>query len=101
VVIQASAPELVANFRCEIGENPLWHADTQAMIFLDIPPGKVHAYSPAKDASALLAQGRTTGGSTIQEDGSLLLFQDGRISILSLNSDAQNGDARTMTDSMM
>jgi D-xylonolactonase len=70
------------------------------MIFLDIPPGKVHAYSPAKDASALLAQGRTTGGSTIQEDGSLLLFQDGRISILSLNSDAQNGDAREVANGL-
>ena len=81
-------PQLVTDFRCEIGENPLWHPGAKTIVFLDILPGAVHSYNPRKKQSSLLARGRITGGLTLQEDGSLLLFQDGRISILPLNGTA-------------
>jgi D-xylonolactonase len=84
-----NSPELLTEFRCEIGENPLWHADARAIFFLDIPAGAVHSYHPAKKQSGLVNRGRPTGGFTLQEDGSLLLFQDGRISILPLNGVAR------------
>jgi len=31
--------ELVGAIACEIGENPLWHPDVQALFFVDIPAG--------------------------------------------------------------
>lgn len=77
--------ELVASPRCEIGENPLWHRDMARLFFVDIPPGKVYAYNPAKADCSVLGQSRITGGFTLQQDDSLLLFQDGAVASLSLD----------------
>ena len=74
--------ELVAPLVCEIGENPLWHSESKKLFFLDIPAGEVYAYDPSKTTLVLHSRTRVTGGFTIQQDGSLLLFQDGRISLL-------------------
>jgi sugar lactone lactonase YvrE len=79
------AVELVAPLNCEIGENPLWHRDMTRLFFVDIPPGKIYAYDPAEADCRVLGQTRITGGFTIQQDGSLLLFQDGRIATLALD----------------
>jgi D-xylono/L-arabinono-1,4-lactonase len=79
------AVELVAPLNCEIGENPLWHRDITRLVFVDIPQGRVYAYDPAKAECTVLGQTRITGGFTIQQDGSLLLFQDGRIATLALD----------------
>ena len=75
--------ELVAPLACTIGENPLWHAEEEKIYFLDIPAGEVFAYDPAVRQSRVVCRTRVTGGFTIQEDGSLLLFQDGHIALLS------------------
>jgi sugar lactone lactonase YvrE len=77
--------DLVGPLVCEIGENPLWHSESKKLFFLDIPAGEVHAYDPSKTTVALHSRTRVTGGFTIQQDGSLLLFQDGRISLLKLD----------------
>jgi len=77
--------ELVANTNCEIGENPLWHAETKCVFYLDIAAGTVYEYSPSNHACRPFSRGRVTGGMVAQEDGSLLLFQDGGISILGLD----------------
>src|SRR5207244_12305346 len=78
-------PTLLADTRCLIGEGPLWHPDFGHLFFLDIPTGGVYAYNPASGQCRPFSQGRVTGGMTLQEDGSLLLFQDGCISILGLD----------------
>lgn len=72
----------MADFACDIGECPVWVAEQELVVYVDISAGAVHSYDPVRNASATLARGRTTGGLTIQTDGSLLLFQDGHISIL-------------------
>jgi D-xylonolactonase len=79
--------ELVAPLQCEVGENPLWHPEAETLFFLDITKGTIYAYHPASNKSSVFAQTRVTGGFTLQRDGSLLLFQDGRIAILSRNGD--------------
>jgi sugar lactone lactonase YvrE len=79
--------ELVAPLQCEVGENPLWHPEAETLFFLDITKGTIYAYRPASNKSSVFAQTRVTGGFTLQRDGSLLLFQDGRIAILSRNGD--------------
>jgi D-xylonolactonase len=76
------AVELVAPLACEVGENPLWHPQANNLYFLDITKGTVHVYSPAMQNCLVAAQTRITGGFTLQRDGSLLLFQDGRIASL-------------------
>jgi len=80
-----SSIELVAPLKCEIGENPVWHSDVNALFFVDIAAGEVYAYYPAASETKLAGRTRVTGGFTVQQDGSLLLFQDGGISVLSLN----------------
>src|SRR6202043_4214910 len=77
--------ELVAPPQWEVGENPLWHPEAEALFFLDITKGTIYAYHPASNKSSVFAQTRVTGGFTLQRDGSLLLFQDGRIAILTLD----------------
>jgi D-xylonolactonase len=77
--------ELVAELGCDIAENPLWHQEAERLFFLDITPGKIYAYDRSSGTCKVVAQSRITGGFTVQEDGSLLLFQDGRIAVLELD----------------
>ncbi len=79
------SPELVAPLSLQVGENPLWHPEAATLYFVDILGGTIHAYIPATGAYQLVCKTHVTGGFTIQEDGSLLLFQDGRLSVLNLN----------------
>jgi sugar lactone lactonase YvrE len=82
---EQSSVGLVARLNCQIGENPLWHTESGQLFFVDITAGEVHAYDPSTGISTLITKTRVTGGFTIQEDGSLLLFQDGRLSLLNLD----------------
>jgi D-xylono/L-arabinono-1,4-lactonase len=81
--------ELVADFECQVGENPLWHPEVQSLFYVDIPAGTIYAYIPATRSSTPFSKGPVTGGMTLQEDGSLLLFQDGRISVLKMDGRQQ------------
>jgi D-xylono/L-arabinono-1,4-lactonase len=81
----AVEPRLVAAVQCRIGENPLWHPEAKLLFFLDIAAGQVHVYDPATGGCRIFSQGPITGGMTLQDDGNLLLFQDGRVSILGLD----------------
>src|SRR4051812_13873002 len=77
-----NGPKLVADTRCEVGEGPIWHPDLQRLFFLDIPACVIYDLDPSTSVCGVVSQGAPTGGITLQEDGSLLLFQDGRISVL-------------------
>lgn len=81
----APEPRLVAATACEIGENPMWHPDASTLFFLDIAPGVVHAYEPSTGRHREFSRGPVTGGMLLQEDGKMVLLQDGRISILGLD----------------
>lgn len=71
-----SEPELIANYACETGENPLWHPIERRLYWCDIPNGRLFRYDPATGTHEQCYQGRPIGGFTIQSDGSLLLFMD-------------------------
>jgi D-xylonolactonase len=81
--------ECVANIECQVGENPLWHSEAQSLFHVDIPAGNIYSYTPATRSCTLFSNGPVTGGMTLQEDGSLLLFQDGRISVLTMHGQQQ------------
>ncbi|HKQ88163.1 MAG TPA: SMP-30/gluconolactonase/LRE family protein [Candidatus Acidoferrales bacterium] len=74
--------ELIAALDCDTGENPLWCEERRLLLFVDIPRGVIYGYDPASARCDVVTRTRVTGGFTLQEDGSLLLFQDGRIAAL-------------------
>jgi len=67
-------PELIADYRCETGEGPLWHAQEQRLYWCDIPRGRIFRYDPATGQHGLFYEGGIVGGFTVQDDGALLLF---------------------------
>lgn len=69
-------PELIADYACVCGENPLWHADEGRVYWTDIDTGRLFRYSPDTGRHECFFDGGTVGGFTIQTDGSLLLFMD-------------------------
>jgi len=95
----SATPRIAVDVRCELGENPLWHAGDACLYWTDIPAGRVYrsaitsnppAHAPA-DADAVAStseavpvfEGAVVGGFTLQTDGALLLFMaDGRIARL-------------------
>ncbi len=69
-------PELIADYRCVVGEGPLWHPIEKKVYWTDIGTGRMFRYDPATGKHEQFYSGRPVGGYTIQADGSLLLFMD-------------------------
>ena len=69
-------PELIADYRCETGEGPLWHPMEKRLYWADIPAGRIFRYDPATGHHEQCYEGDIVGGFTIQTDGCLLLFMD-------------------------
>ncbi len=67
-------PELIADYRCETGEGPLWHPMEKRLYWADIPRGRLFRYDPATGEHEQFYEGEVVGGFTIQADGALLLF---------------------------
>jgi D-xylono/L-arabinono-1,4-lactonase len=66
---------ICADYPCNTGEGPLWHADERRVYWVDIPPGRLYRYDPATgEHEQCFEADRPLGGYTIQEDGSLILF---------------------------
>ena len=70
-------PELIADYQCECGENPLWHPLEKRLYWEDIPKGRLFRYDPATGKHEMCHEGGVIGGFTIQPDGALLLFMAG------------------------
>ncbi|HZT44189.1 MAG TPA: SMP-30/gluconolactonase/LRE family protein [Chthonomonadaceae bacterium] len=86
-------PELIADYACVVGENPLWHPGEQRLYWTDIDTGRLFWYEPASGKHQALDMGRKVGGFTIQADGALLLFMDrGTVQIW------RNGQGRTIVE---
>ncbi len=69
-------PELIADYACETGENPLWHPLEKRLYWTDIPNGRLFRYDPDSGHHEQIYQGRPVGGFTFEADGGLLLFRD-------------------------
>jgi len=73
---EQTQPECIADYACEIGENPLWHPIEKCLYWCDIPAGRLFRFDPSTGRHEQCHEGRPVGGFTIQSDGSLLLFMD-------------------------
>ncbi len=90
--------ERVADCRTHTGEGPLWHPDEDRLYWVDIPNGDLFRYDPATGENERAYATDTLGGFTIQDDGSLLLFEDGgRISRWDPDAD---GETTTVVDAI-
>ncbi len=69
-------PELIADYACETGENPLWHPLEKRLYWTDIPNGRLFRYDPDSGHHEQIYEGRPVGGFTFEADGGLLLFRD-------------------------
>ncbi len=70
--------ELIADYECDTGENPLWHPLERCLYWVDIPRGRLFRYDPASGQHEQCFQSAMPiGGFTIQADGALLLFMAG------------------------
>lgn len=67
-------PELIADYACETGEGPLWHATEERVYWCDIPKGRMFRYDPASGKHEQFYEGEVVGGFTIQANGDLLFF---------------------------
>jgi len=66
--------ELVAPIGCQIGENPLWHPEREALFFLDILAGVVYLYAPSTKDCRVFSQGRVrVEGAAVQTLGGIVL----------------------------
>ena len=74
--------ELVVELNSDLLEGPIWHPDLCELLFADLLIGVVHGWSPKTGQRRVVSKGPVVGGSTIHEDGRVLLFQDGRISLM-------------------
>ncbi len=73
-------PTRIADTHCHTGEGPLWHPDEERVYWLDIPNGILYRYDPETGVHEQCYETSAIGGFTVQDDGSLLLFEDrGRV----------------------
>jgi sugar lactone lactonase YvrE len=75
-MMHSSKLELVADYSCNISENPLWHPTEKKLYWTDIPTGRLFRYDPATSHHEQIYTGRPVGGFTFDADGGLLLFMD-------------------------
>jgi D-xylonolactonase len=66
--------EVVCDYACDVGENPLWHPTEKRLYWCDILTGRMFRYEPSNGRHEQFYQGETVGGFTIEPDGALLLF---------------------------
>ena len=68
-------PELIINYECECGENPLWHPLEKRLYWVDIIKGRIFRFDPLSGKHEMCYEDVPVGGFTIQKDGALLLFR--------------------------
>jgi D-xylonolactonase len=75
--------ELIANYHCQVGENPLWDEREGRLYWADIESGRLFRVDHRSGEHECFYRAPTMiGGFTFQVDGSLLLFEVDRIAIL-------------------
>src|SRR3954468_8386591 len=76
--------EAVANYRCKVGENPLWNEREGRLYWVDIETGRLFRSDHGSGEHECFFRGEgMIGGFSFQADGGMLLFEVDRIATLS------------------
>ena len=54
--------EMIADFKCRVGEGPVWDPKRQILNWTDIQTGRLFEYDPVTGASRKIYQGEYIGG---------------------------------------
>ncbi|HKO48161.1 MAG TPA: SMP-30/gluconolactonase/LRE family protein [Polyangiaceae bacterium] len=88
--------EPVANYQCQVGENPLWNEREGRLYWADIDSGRLFRVDHQSGEHECFHRGpEKIGAFTFQEDGSLLLFEVDRIAVLE-----QGGQRRVIREQL-
>lgn len=75
--------ELIANYHCACGENPLWDERRGLLFWCDIPSGRIFWFEPQTGEHLVVTElGRECGAFTLEESGDLLLLFVGEAALL-------------------
>ena len=80
---------MVAATHCGCGENPLYDAAKNRLLWTDIPHGRLFELDLNSGQWRQFYDGETVGGFTLQSDGALLLFREHNIARLDANGALQ------------
>jgi D-xylono/L-arabinono-1,4-lactonase len=72
--VLSASPSIFVDSRCVLGEGPLWHPVERRIYWLDIARQVIHRCRIDSGRAEEIATGCVVGGTTLQEDGSLLLM---------------------------
>jgi len=75
--MSTAQPKLVVDCEAQVGEGPLWHAQSNTVYFTDIEGRRLIRYDPktGKHDHVRESKGRV-GGFTFERDGSMVLFEE-------------------------
>lgn len=63
---------IVLNYKCLLGEGPVWDAEQKTIIWIDILKGEIHEYSPEEKWHRILSVHEMIGSVAVCKDGNLI-----------------------------
>ena len=71
-------PDVAFDGRAVLGEGPVWDAEQQRLVWLDILPGLVHRFDPDTGGDDVFGVGKPVGSAGLRRGGGLVLaVEDG------------------------
>jgi sugar lactone lactonase YvrE len=84
--------ELAVPAQCELAEGPVWDGDSQRLLWVDIPAGRVHSFDPAAGARSSFGVGCQIGAAGLTTTGRLVLALENEFAVC----DADGGNLRRL-----
>ena len=72
-----------------IGESPVWDSRTQTLLWVDIPVGIIHRFTPADGKHQQIEHGEKIGSFALRENGGLLIAGDSGLQTFDLETGAR------------
>jgi len=74
----STQPDIAFDGHATLGEGPVWDAEQQRLVWLDILPGLVHRFDPATGGGDVFGVGKPVGSAGLRHGGGLVLaVEDG------------------------
>src|SRR5258706_16394342 len=90
--------DLVLDADSEVGEGPVWDAQQNRRVWVDVTREAVHQYSPASKTDLMIAIGQLIGAAALRTSGGLVLALKDGFGLLPADSDRVEMIAATEAD---